>query len=76
MEAGDVGDGGLGRLRQQHADPVAAGEAVRGEHVGEAVRQPAQVVEAVTLHGAVMVEMDQRERVAGACRSQTSVPML
>ena len=46
---GDVGNGSLRTLRQQHGDPVAAGQAVRRQHVGEPVRQAADVGEAEPL---------------------------
>ncbi len=49
------------RLRQKHADAIAALQAVRLQHVGEAAREIAQLVEAGVGDAAVRVEIDQRQ---------------
>ena len=50
---GDVARGDGRPLRQEDGDAVAAGDAARGEHVGEPVRGLAQRAVAHLLHGAI-----------------------
>src|SRR6202035_6088990 len=58
------GDRRLRRLRQQDGEPVAAPQAMRAQHIGEAVRQLADVGEGVALLAMVLVEEDEGEGVA------------
>jgi hypothetical protein len=61
-----VRDGGFRRLLQQDAETLAANHAVRGERVGEAVRQALDVEEAVGADAAILALEDQRGRI-GRC---------
>ena len=60
---GEVGERGLGRLRQQDRDPFARGVTQPDEHVRQAVRRPADLLEREPLDGASLVLEDQREVV-------------
>jgi hypothetical protein len=62
LEDAEDADVALGRARQEHEHPVAAGDTEPGEHVGEPVREPHQVLERVLLH-ALAVGVEERELV-------------
>src|SRR5258705_559875 len=61
LEDGDVGNRGLGALRQQERDAVAAPDAERRQRIGEPVRGGLHVVERETRGGAGLVLPQQRE---------------
>ena len=63
---GEMGERGFGSLGQQHRDPVAAGDAVAGERVGEAARGAGELAVAVVALGAVGAQIAQGQPV-GLC---------
>ncbi len=60
----DMGDRRLRRLRQQDREPVATPQAMGAQHVGEAVRELADVGEGEALLAMPLVEEDEGEAVA------------
>ena len=49
------------RLRQKHRDAVAANQAVRLQHVGEAAREIGYLIERGPRRHAILVDIDQRQ---------------
>ena len=77
LEAGDMGDRRLRRLRQQHGQPITALKPMRHQHIAEPVGQPPHLREGMTANRAVLLLDDQCHRPGSpACLSQTSTPML
>ena len=59
LEAGDMGNRRLRRLRQQHGQPVTALKPMRRQHIAEPVGQPPHLREGMTANGAVLLLHDQ-----------------
>ena len=67
LVAGEMRDRGLGRLREEDGEALAASDAVGGERIGEPARKCAHVGEAVALEPSALLEEEKCRGVA-RCR--------